>query len=133
MHQARDHACLFDLVNQPVPVPDRLHRDRRAGVPLGQELPDRAASMAQPCFPHDSFSWVLDTGQCIVLVRVERDILHLRLLSYLGCGPWYEGTTGTLEEARHLHTITFGEVLQHGPKMACSAGLSALPRCSSDT
>ena len=29
----------------------------------------------------------------------------MHLLSYLGWRPWYDGTTGTLEEAQHLHTI----------------------------
>src|SRR5579872_2567167 len=60
MDQVQDHARLFDFVYQPIPVPVGLDRDRRAEVPLGQELSDRAAFMAQPLFPN-SASLPLDT------------------------------------------------------------------------
>ena len=39
----------------------------------------------------------------------------MRLLSYLGCGPWYGGTTGTLEGAQRLHTIILERGIASSP------------------
>jgi len=48
MDQLRDLAGRFDLVHDPVPVPDRLERHRRAALAGGQELLQGTAGVGNP-------------------------------------------------------------------------------------
>jgi hypothetical protein len=52
VHELGDTARRLDLVNDPIPVTDRLDRDRRSPLAPFQEFPQRAAVMLDPFLSH---------------------------------------------------------------------------------
>ena len=84
MHELGHTARRLDLVDDPVPVADRLHRDRGPVLTPLEKLLERPALMGNPLFPNEPAVRPGHRGQGVALVRIERDILHLlRLLSRL--------------------------------------------------
>src|SRR5262249_1108517 len=84
MHEPGKAARRLDLVDDPVPVADRLHRYRRSSLTPLEKLPQGSALMRDPLLTNQLTVRPHHRGQGVALVRIERDILHLlRLLSRL--------------------------------------------------
>ena len=84
VHKLGDAAGRLDLVDDPVPVADRLHRDRGARLTSRQKLLERPPLMREPLFADQPTVRPRHRRQGVALVGIERDIFHrLRLLSRL--------------------------------------------------
>jgi hypothetical protein len=84
VHELGDTAGPLDLVDDPVPVADRLQRDRGTRLTARQKLLERSPLMGQALFADQPPVRPRHRGQGVMLVGIERDIFHLlRLLSRL--------------------------------------------------
>src|SRR4029450_9468538 len=86
VHELGETAGSLDLVDDPVPVADRLqtppgaappHRARGARLTARQTLLERAPLMGQPLFADQPTVRPGHRGQGVMLVGIERDIFHL--------------------------------------------------------
>jgi hypothetical protein len=84
VHEFGHAAGRLNLVDDPVPITDRLYRDRRARLTSRQELLQRSSLMREPLFTDDLTVRSSHRRQRVMFVGIERDIFHvLRLLSRL--------------------------------------------------
>src|SRR5262249_36722186 len=101
VHELGKTAGPFDLVDDPVPVADRLQRDRRAWLTARQKLLERAPLMGQSLFADRPPVHPRHRGQGVMLVGIERDIFHLlRLLSRLTPPECFTHTHGNVRAWR---------------------------------
>ena len=99
MHELGHTARRLDLVDDPVPVADRLHRDRGPALTPLEKLLERPALMWDPLLPDEPAIRPGHRGQRVPLVRIERDILHvLRLLPRLT-------PSSVLQRPRYPHRV----------------------------
>src|SRR5262245_12703154 len=81
MHELRDAPRRLNLVDDPEPVADRLHRHRGSLLTSFEKLPQRPALMHDPLLPDQLTVRSHHRRERVALVRIERDIPHrLRLL-----------------------------------------------------
>ena len=84
VHELGHAAGGLNLVDDPIPIADRLHGDRGARLTSGQKLLERSALMREPLFADELTIRPRHRRQGVMLVGIERDIFHvLRLLSRL--------------------------------------------------
>src|SRR5439155_2976782 len=94
--------------DDPVPVADRLQRDRGTRLTARQKLLERSPLMGQALFADQPPVRLRHRGQGVMLVGIERDIFHLlRLLSRrtpLSVSPTHTVTVRARETQR-FHAI----------------------------
>src|SRR5262249_26271072 len=74
----------LNLIDDPIPVADRLHCHRRASLAPFEKLLQRPPFMRDPLLTNQPTIRSYHRRQRVALVRIEGDILHrLRLLSRL--------------------------------------------------
>jgi hypothetical protein len=78
MHESGNTARRLDLVDDPIPVPNRLHRYRRTWLAARQKLLERSAFVLDSFLPYDLAVGPCDRRECLVLV-LERPELLARL------------------------------------------------------
>jgi len=84
VHELGHAAGRLNLVDDPIPIADRLHRDRGARFTSRQKLLERSALMREPLFADELTVRPSHRRQGVMFVGIERDIFHvLRLLSRL--------------------------------------------------
>jgi len=84
VHELGHAAGSLNLVDDPIPIPDRLERYGRAGLTSRQKLLQRSSLVREPLFADELTVGPSYRRQRVMFVRVERDIFHLlRLLSRL--------------------------------------------------
>ena len=84
VHELGHAAGGLDLVDDPIPITDRLHGDRGARLTSRQKLLQGSPLMGEPLFADEPTVRPSHRRQRVMLVGIERDIFHvLRLLSRL--------------------------------------------------
>src|SRR4030095_11478656 len=84
VHELGPAAGWLHLVDDSIPVADRLHRDWRARLTSRQKLLQGSPLMREPLFADEPTVRANHRPQRVMLVGIERDIFHvLRLLSRL--------------------------------------------------
>ena len=84
VHKFGHAASGLNLVDDPIPVADRLPRDRRAPLTSREKLLEGSPLMREPLFADELTVRASHRRQGVMLVGIERDIFHvLRLLSRL--------------------------------------------------
>src|SRR5262245_34647811 len=72
MHELRDAPRRLDLVDDPVPVADRLHRHRRSPLTPFEKLPQCSALMHDPLFADQPAVRSHHRRERVALVRIVR-------------------------------------------------------------
>ena len=114
VHQQRPKARLLDLLHDPIPTAQRLHRHRAPRSARPQIRADGARVVLDPLLPNPPALDLLPLGQRVVLVAVECDILfYSRLLSSVSSRHYIVAARAALS---YLHPLTMqphdGELLR---------------------
>ena len=93
VHEPGHAAGSLNLVDDPIPITDRLERDGRAGLTSRQKLLQCSSLMREPLFADESTVGPNHRRERVMLVGIEGDIFHLlRLLSRLNTAECLQRT-----------------------------------------